>query len=73
MCIIHKDAWHEGETCEEYDYRSLGRKVQDQRALEDAASLEAISKLSKKCPGQNCHYNIEKNYGCDHMTCKLGE
>jgi hypothetical protein len=72
MCIIHEDAWHDGETCEEYDYRSSGRKAQDQSA-EEAASLVAIRELSKKCPGPNCVYNIEKNNGCDHMTCKLEE
>jgi hypothetical protein len=72
MCIIHQNTWHEGETCEEYDYRSSGRKAQEQSAQE-AASLEAIRKLTKKCPGTNCVYNIEKNNGCDHMTCKLGE
>jgi hypothetical protein len=73
MCITHKVAWHEGETCEEYDHRYSGLKAQAQRAQEDAASLEAISKLSKKCPGLNCTYYIEKNDGCDHMTCELGE
>jgi hypothetical protein len=72
MCIIHEDIWHEGETCEEYDYRSSGRRAQEQRSQE-AASLAAISKSAKKCPGLNCAYYIEKNNGCDHMTCKSGE
>jgi hypothetical protein len=68
-CIVHENTWHKGETCEEYDYRTSGRKERDQKAQE-AASLKAIGKLSKKCPGPNCVYNIEKNDGCDHMTCK---
>jgi hypothetical protein len=71
VCILHEQTWHEGETCEEYEYRSSGRKERDQKAQE-AASLSAISKLSKKCPGRNCIYNIEKNDGCDHMTCMFG-
>jgi hypothetical protein len=70
VCILHEHTWHEGETCEDYDYRSSGRKERDQRAQE-AASLAAIGKLSKKCPGPHCVYNIEKNDGCDHMTCKF--
>jgi hypothetical protein len=69
-CIIHENTWHDGETCEEYDYRTSGRKERDQKAQE-AASLKAIGKLSKKCPGPKCVYNIEKNDGCDHMTCKF--
>jgi hypothetical protein len=72
MCITHKVAWHEGETCEEYDDRSSGRKAQEQSAQE-AASLAAIQQLTKKCPGRSCVYNIEKNDGCDHMTCELRE
>jgi hypothetical protein len=70
VCILHENTWHEGETCEEYDYRSSGRKERDQRAQE-AASLEAIGKFSKKCPNIECVYHIEKNDGCDHMTCKF--
>ena len=57
VCVIH-DTWHEGETCEEYEYRSSGRKERDQKAQE-AASLQAIDELSKKCPGPNCVYSIE--------------
>jgi hypothetical protein len=71
MCIIHENTWHEGETCEEYDYRSSGRKAEEQSAQE-AASLAAIRRLSKKCPGPECAFDIEKIDGCDHMTCKLG-
>lgn len=72
VCTVHEDTWHEGETCEEYDYRTSGRKERDQKAQEEA-SLKAIGELTKKCPGKRgkCGWNIEKNDGCDHMTCKF--
>jgi hypothetical protein len=70
VCIVHENTWHEGETCEEYEYRASGRKERDQRAQE-AASVAAIGQLTKKCPGPLCIFNIEKNDGCDHMTCKF--
>ena len=69
ICIIHENTWHEGETCEEYDYRLSGRKEKDQQRQEEA-SAAAISKFTKKCPGKKCGWNIEKNDGCDHMTCE---
>ncbi|KAF2025622.1 hypothetical protein EK21DRAFT_29149, partial [Setomelanomma holmii] len=68
VCIKHESTWHEGETCEEYEYRASGQKEHDLQAQEEA-SLAAIGKLSKKCPGPICVYSIEKNDGCDHMTC----
>ncbi|KAF2192512.1 hypothetical protein K469DRAFT_553519 [Zopfia rhizophila CBS 207.26] len=68
VCIIHEDTWHEGETCEEYDYRKCGRKERDQKKQEEA-SVKAIEELTKRCPGHGCKWNIEKNEGCDHMTC----
>ncbi|OCK96270.1 uncharacterized protein K441DRAFT_553141 [Cenococcum geophilum 1.58] len=72
VCTVHEDTWHEGETCKEYDYRTSGRKERDQKAL-DEASLKAIRKFAKKCPGKRgkCGWNIEKNDGCDLMTCKF--
>ncbi|KAF2271075.1 hypothetical protein CC78DRAFT_528017 [Lojkania enalia] len=68
VCIVHEDTWHEGETCDEYDYRVSGRKEKDQKAQEEA-SAKALKKFTKKCPGKKCGWNIEKNDGCDHMTC----
>ncbi|KAF2818264.1 hypothetical protein CC86DRAFT_434951 [Ophiobolus disseminans] len=68
VCVIHEDTWHEGETCAEYEHRSSPHRAQDKIAQE-----AAINRLSKKCPGRNCIYNIEKNNGCDHMTCMLNE
>jgi hypothetical protein len=38
---------------------------------QEAASVAAIGQLTKKCPGPRCIYNIEKDSGCDHMTCKF--
>ncbi|ORY19712.1 hypothetical protein BCR34DRAFT_471454 [Clohesyomyces aquaticus] len=68
VCVIHEDTWHEGETCEEYDYRRSGKKERDQK-LQEEASVKAIGELTKRCPGKRCNWPIEKNEGCDHMTC----
>lgn len=68
VCILH-NTWHEDETCREYEYRASEQQQRDRNAQEEA-SLAAIAQCSKKCPGPGCEYNIEKNDGCDHMTCK---
>jgi hypothetical protein len=70
MCAKHNREWHGGETCQEYDYRVSGQKDRDQ-AAQEAASQAAVNQLSRKCPGKKCAYSIEKNDGCDHMTCKF--
>ncbi|KAI9767590.1 MAG: Myosin type-2 heavy chain 1 [Geoglossum simile] len=69
-CFVHEDTWHEGETCEEYDYKESGRRGRDQK-MQEEASVKVILQLAKKCPGKGgmCGWNIEKNSGCDHMTC----
>ncbi|KAF2018525.1 hypothetical protein BU24DRAFT_316371, partial [Aaosphaeria arxii CBS 175.79] len=66
QCVIHNVNWHEGLTCEQYD-----RQRNEQRILEENASVRAISCLTKRCPGPGCNRNIEKNGGCDHMTCSV--
>ncbi|KAF2789085.1 hypothetical protein K505DRAFT_285044, partial [Melanomma pulvis-pyrius CBS 109.77] len=72
VCVMHDTTWHEGETCQEYDDRVGGAKErgeQKRREEQEKASLEAIKKISKKCPGEGCGWNIQKDSGCDHMTC----
>jgi hypothetical protein len=64
-CTVHERAWHEGETCEEYDYRINPKK----KKAEEEASTKLVEKIAKNCPG--CEWRIEKISGCDHMTCKL--
>ncbi|KAF4635464.1 hypothetical protein G7Y89_g2641 [Cudoniella acicularis] len=61
FCVTHSMPWHEGETCAEYDYRTHGR------FKDDEASVKTIQEVCKICP--KCNSPIEKNGGCDHMTC----
>jgi hypothetical protein len=63
MCYPHALPWHEGQTCTQYD-------VMRRHRTEDDASLALIASLSKRCPGESCGVPIQKNLGCDHMTCK---
>ena len=57
-CFFHHVPWHEGLTCEEYDI--LG-------SSDEAVTLKYLKTFAKQCP--KCKVNIEKNQGCDHMTC----
>ena len=58
-CFNHRGRWHDGMTCQEYDLpRNDGQKH---------ASERWIDSHTKKCP--KCPAHIEKNQGCDHMTC----
>ena len=59
-CFIHDVPWHANLTCAEYT-----TKVQ---SVEDAANQQYYDANTKPCP--NCNQHIEKNEGCDHMTCK---
>lgn len=61
-CFTHKVPWHVGLTCTEYDAR------QKQQNSEEAKSLKWIQKETRRCP--KCQVPIQKNKGCDHMTCK---
>lgn len=66
-CTQHNVSWHKRETCREYDYRT-NKSI---KKGEEEASRALIAQTTKKCPGPNCGKNIEKNNGCDHMTCKF--
>ncbi|KAF2755675.1 hypothetical protein EJ05DRAFT_540349 [Pseudovirgaria hyperparasitica] len=69
-CLTHKMSWHVGETCAAYDKRLSSEAKAKQRAKEDAESESTIKETAKQCPGKGCGYWIEKNHGCDHMTCR---
>lgn len=53
-CFLHRCAWHNGKTCEEFD------EV-------DPKTQKLMDKKTKSCPA--CKVPIKKNGGCNHMTC----
>lgn len=63
MCYVHSRPWHEGQTCSQYD-------AAQRHQMENHSSVQLIEQVSKRCPGNGCDVPIEKNEGCDHMTCK---
>lgn len=70
LCTVHEGAYHDNETCEEYEYRTSGQKDRDERKKEEEASKKAVKSLAKKCPKEGCGSPIQKNGGCNHITCK---
>ncbi|OJD36572.1 ring finger protein [Diplodia corticola] len=66
FCTQHKMPWHRGETCAQYDQRVSREKQED----EERATKKMLKKTTKQCPGKSCGWMIEKNHGCDHMTCR---
>ncbi|KAF7870289.1 hypothetical protein EAF04_004035 [Stromatinia cepivora] len=61
-CFTHKMPWHTGLTCGQYNSQTRERLQQEE------ASQKLMEKATKKCP--NCQVRIQKNKGCDHMTCQ---
>ncbi|CAJ0642240.1 5824_t:CDS:2, partial [Entrophospora sp. SA101] len=56
--------WHNGFTCKEYQALPA-----DQRSPEDLDVINLVKKEGwKRCP--RCNFLIQKNGGCNHMTCK---
>lgn len=59
-CVHHKIRWHTGMTCAEYDLSlTKGKK--------EIATDRWLQTNTKQCP--KCKAKIQKNGGCDHMTC----
>lgn len=71
VCVVHEATWHEGETCEEYDYRNIRKKENDQQK----GPVKSILQFAKKCLVKSGKHgcNIEKNGGCDHLTQRMQE
>ncbi|KAF8603499.1 hypothetical protein BDV93DRAFT_473140 [Ceratobasidium sp. AG-I] len=66
-CFTHDVPWHAEKTCAQYDAEQAGRARQ---AQDNLASEAYIQQHAKACPNAACGRNIEKNDGCDHMTCR---
>jgi len=66
-CVVCNVPWHTGQTCVEYQEFLNTAGLRKEQEEQSAAYIE---KTTKKCPGENCAWNIEKNNGCDHMTCE---
>lgn len=65
-CSRHNVPWHEGETCNEFDAR-----LAVQNKDHDKGSKKEVKRITKACPKKNCRLRIDKNGGCQHMTCKF--
>jgi hypothetical protein len=63
-CFQHNVAWHSGRTCEEFEEARLTG-----RSEEESKSVKVIKTIAKRCPG--CRRYINKNGGCNHMSCKF--
>ena len=65
-CFLPGEA-HTGVNCA----RAQERYAQSNEASpEDKATLELLRNVSKPCP--RCNNAVEKNNGCNHMTCRCG-
>jgi len=59
-CAHHRCIWHTERTCKQYE--------EDARKSDEVALLQYLEREGvKRCP--NCGHGIEKDGGCDHMTC----
>ncbi|GJV40100.1 zinc finger, C6HC-type containing protein [Tanacetum coccineum] len=66
FCAQCKVTWHSGMSCSKY--QSLGK---DERDPCDIMLMNlAKNEKWKRCP--NCHFYVEKNTGCEHISCRLG-
>ncbi|KAG4078504.1 hypothetical protein HA402_009216 [Bradysia odoriphaga] len=60
-CLKCGEMWHDSVTCD-----LLKKWIEIQ--LEDVESAKWMKEHAKRCP--NCKINIEKNGGCNHMSCR---
>ncbi|EMC91631.1 hypothetical protein BAUCODRAFT_299438 [Baudoinia panamericana UAMH 10762] len=68
-CVGCNAPWHEGETCEAYQDRINEGERKRRQVVEEQDSAKAVERVAKLCPA--CGRKLEKNGGCDHMTCQI--
>jgi len=62
FCFKCKEEWHADVTCEQYQQW----KIENNES--EARYIDWVRNNTKQCP--KCKVQIEKNGGCNHMTCK---
>lgn len=63
-CLACRVEYHKGMTCKEYQ---INNRIDNN----DILFLDLVKgKKFKQCP--KCKFWVEKNQGCDHMTCRCG-
>jgi len=65
--------WHFRETCEQYQNKIKNKKIHQQVHVNDQQFYkwkERNQSIVKTCP--HCKALIEKNGGCNHVTCRCG-
>ena len=73
-CLGCRGEYHTGKTCREFR-EELDRNLQTARRnrekeQEEQATVEHLrDRVYKNCPNIGCGVVIEKDHGCDHMTC----
>ncbi|KZT55753.1 hypothetical protein CALCODRAFT_498223 [Calocera cornea HHB12733] len=65
-CAVHQLPWHKGLTCEEWEKAHGG--WWDPVRRRERGVRRWVGRKTRKCPG--CGKDIEKQDGCDHMTCR---
>ncbi|EMC91691.1 hypothetical protein BAUCODRAFT_79681, partial [Baudoinia panamericana UAMH 10762] len=66
-CMLCDVVWHAGETCGDHHAKIVHQKQHRQRA--EISSESWIKTYAKQCPW--CRRKIQKDGGCDHMTCRV--
>lgn len=67
-CFTHDAIWHEGKTCTQYTTEL--KEAPTKKTAESKKSEDWISSNTKICPKRGCKKPIQKESGCDHMTCR---
>ena len=70
-CYDCKVPWHPGIPCAErqQELKSIDDRKAE-KAKEEEAAAQVLERTTKICPEPKCGVRIEKNAGCQHMTCK---
>ncbi|CAD8104184.1 unnamed protein product [Paramecium sonneborni] len=68
-CLICKTEFHQGQTCQQYRASNYYGSRNQSKDLADQQFFNFLQGAKyKQCP--QCKFWVEKNQGCDHMTCR---